>query len=185
MSSSTDAFTMTWRVPGTCGEVADVLRYPLDLPRWWPAVCLAADELAPPDDRGLHQRVALLAKGWLPWTRRWELEVAESRYPERLVLALRGGLEGRAVWTFAQDGAFVDVTCEWHVNAATDTPQALAGPARALFAANLRWAMRQGEESLRLELLRRRATTVDAAAAAQGPAPAPGTGRSLARADGT
>lgn len=60
-------FVTTWQVDGTAGEVADVLRAPLDLVRWWPAVYLEARELAPPDERGLHQRVQLRTKGWLPY----------------------------------------------------------------------------------------------------------------------
>ena len=59
-------FVTTWRVHGTTGEVADVLRNPLDLARWWPAVYLAVKELEPPDEQGLNQRVRLHTKGWLP-----------------------------------------------------------------------------------------------------------------------
>ena len=40
------AFLTRWRVEGTCGEVADVLGDPLELPRWWPSVYLAVEELA-------------------------------------------------------------------------------------------------------------------------------------------
>jgi hypothetical protein len=43
------AFVTHWRVEGTCGEVADVLGDPLDLPRWWPSVYLHVEELRPPD----------------------------------------------------------------------------------------------------------------------------------------
>ncbi len=76
-------FTTRWRVQGTAGEVADVLRDPLDLVRWWPSVFLQADSLEGPDERGLGQRVRLRSKGWLPYTLTWELRVTESRYPER------------------------------------------------------------------------------------------------------
>ena len=82
------AFVTPWRVEATCGEVADVLGDPLDLPRWWPAVYLQVEELRPPDPDGLGRIVRL------------------------------------------------------HTNEA-----------------NHRWAMGQGEQSLKLELARRRATS--------------------------
>ena len=44
-------FVTEWRIAGTCGEIADVFRDPLELPRWWPAVYLHVEELQPPEDR--------------------------------------------------------------------------------------------------------------------------------------
>jgi len=36
-------FLSRWMVPGTCGEVADVLGEPIGLARWWPSVYLKVD----------------------------------------------------------------------------------------------------------------------------------------------
>lgn len=155
-------FITTWRVPGTTGEVADVLRDPLDLVRWWPAVYLSAEELEPADDRGLGQRVRLRTKGWLPYTLAWEFRVVESRYPERFVLEASGDFVGRGVWSLAQQGGDVVATYDWRIRAEKPLLQALAPVMRPLLEANHRWAMAQGEESLRLELLRRRAATAEA-----------------------
>ena len=167
-------FVTTWRVPGTSGEVADVLRDPLDLARWWPAVFLGVEELEGPDDRGLRHRVRLRTKGWLPCTLQWECVVTESRYPERLGLEAYGDITGRGVWTIEQDGGYVNATCDWRVRAEKPLLQVLAPIVRPLFEANHRWAMRQGEESLKLELLRRRAAT-DAARRSVPPPPGPVT----------
>lgn len=155
-------FVSVWRVPGTTGEVADVLRDPLDLVRWWPAVYLSAESLEPADDRGLGQRVRVRTKGWLPYTLTWDLRVTESRYPERFGLDVSGDFVGRGLWTLRQDGADVVATYDWQVRAEKPLLQALAPLMRQLFEANHRWAMKQGEDSLRLELLRRRAATADA-----------------------
>ena len=70
-----------WRLPGTCGEIADVLGEPALLPQWWPAVYLRVDELAAPEADGTGRRVRLLTKGWLPYTLQWDLVVIESNYP--------------------------------------------------------------------------------------------------------
>jgi hypothetical protein len=68
-------------------------------------------------------------------------------------------LIGRGTWTLVQDGAFVDVTYDWRVRAQKPLLRSMSFGMRPLFAANHRWAMRQGEESLGLELRRRRAAT--------------------------
>ncbi len=155
-------FLTTWRVEGTTGEVADVLRDPLDLVRWWPAVYFDATELEGANMRGLGQRVRLHTRGWLPYTLRWEFVVTESRYPERFGFDATGDFSGRGLWTLEQDGASVKATFDWKIRAEKPLLQTLAPLMRPLFEANHRWAMSQGEESLRLELLRRRASTPDA-----------------------
>jgi len=152
-------FVTTWRVHGTTGEVADVLRNPLDLARWWPAVYLAVKELEPPDEQVLNQRVRLHTKGWLPYTLRWDLRVTSSRYPEHFAIEATGDFVGRGVWTFTQDGGFVNATYDWRIRAEKPLLKVLEPLMRPLLEANHRWAMKQGEESLKLELLRRRATT--------------------------
>ncbi|HEX7942097.1 MAG TPA: hypothetical protein VF488_09845, partial [Gemmatimonadaceae bacterium] len=152
----------TWRVQGTAGEVADILRDPLALARWWPAVYLDVRELQPADDRGLHQRVRVHTKGWLPYTLTWEFEVTSSHYPDHFALEATGDFVGRGVWTIEQDGGWVNATYDWRIRAEKPLLQRLAPLLRRLFEANHRWAMRQGEESLVLELRRRRAASADA-----------------------
>ena len=163
-----------WRVAGTCGEVADVIGDAASLARWWPAVYLRVDELEPPDSRGVGRRLRLLTTGWLPYTLTWELTVTESRYPNGLSLTASGDVVGTGVWTFAQDGDTVAIVFDWRVRATQPRLRQWSRWLRPLFAANHRWAMRQGEESLRLELQRRRAASA-AAKAAVPPPPGPVT----------
>lgn len=169
-SSNDYEFLTRWRIEGTCGEVADVLGDPLALPHWWPSVYLDVRELRPPDARGLGRRVALHTKGWLPYTLTWEFEVVDVRYPHGLTLVASGDFDGRGVWTFEQDGAFVDVIYDWRLRAEKPLLKHLSFLLRPIFEANHRWAMKQGETSLFLELLRRRATS-DAARARIPPPP--------------
>lgn len=150
-------FITHWRVKGTCGEVADILRDPLTLPRWWPSVYLDVQELEPAGAGGVGRRVSLLTKGWLPYTLRWESVVVESRYPQGYTIEAHGDFVGRGVWTFTQDGDSVDVQYDWRISAEKPLLKTLTPLLRPLFAANHRWAMAQGERSLELELLRRRA----------------------------
>lgn len=174
MDSNDYHFVTTWRVQGTSGEVADILRDPLDLVRWWPAVYLEAEETVRPDTRGRGQRVRLKTRGWLPYTLLWELEVVESLYPSRFAIEARGDFVGRGVWTLSQHETSVEARYDWHIRAEKPLLRALSPVLRPLLAANHRWAMAQGEESLRLELARRRAATAVARAAVP-PPPGPVT----------
>jgi hypothetical protein len=148
--------TTRWRVKASIEEVADVLADPLDLPRWWPSVYLAADELSRARDGSL-ERVRLRTRGWLPYTLRWDLTVVRSEYPRGFVIAASGDLEGEGVWTLTERDGEVDATFDWRVTARKPLLRHLSPLFKPLFVANHHWAMRQGERSLCRELARRRA----------------------------
>jgi hypothetical protein len=167
-------FITKWRVEGTCGEVADILGDPLALARWWPAVYLEVEQLEPPNADGVGRRVRTLTRGWLPYTIRWEFVVTESRYPSGFAIDAFGDFVGRGVWTFVQDGPVVNVTYDWRIRAEKPLLKALSPLLRPVFEANHRWAMAQGEASLKLELARQRATS-DVVRAAIPPPPGPVT----------
>jgi hypothetical protein len=150
-------FTTRWCLDGTTIEdVADVLAEPLNLPRWWPSVYLSAVELAPGGPKGLGRRIRLRTRGWLPYTLCWDLEVIESDYPRRSAIAASGDFEGTGVWTLAPRDGLVEATFDWQVTATKPLLRRWSAMLRPIFAANHRWAMRQGEKSLARELARRR-----------------------------
>ena len=130
-----------------------------ELSRWWPAVYLDARELDPGDENGLGYVTDLHSKGWLPYTVRWRSEAVEVRHPHGFTIEATGDFVGRGSWTFAQDGAWVDMTYDWQVRVGRPLLRRGALLLRPLYAFNHRWAMRHGEESLKLELARRRAAT--------------------------
>jgi hypothetical protein len=152
-------FVTHWRVPGTVEEVTTVFRSGADLPRWWPAVYLDARELNPGDEDGLGYITDLHSKGWLPYTLRWRSKAIEVRHPHGFTIEATGDFVGRGIWTFEQDGAWVNMTYDWQIKA--DNPLLRHGALllKPLYRFNHRWAMKQGEQSLRLELARRRART--------------------------
>jgi hypothetical protein len=139
--------------------VTAVFRKGAELSRWWPAVYLDARELDPGDENGLGYVTELHSKGWLPYTVRWRSEAVEVRHPHGFTIEATGDFVGRGAWTFAQDGDWVEMTYDWRITA--DRPLLRRGALllRPLYAFNHRWAMRRGEESLKLELARRRAAT--------------------------
>jgi hypothetical protein len=164
-------FITRWRVEGTVEEVSDVLDHVTDLPRWWPSVYLDVRVLEPGDERGVGKLVSLYTKGWLPYTLRWQFRVTDSRYPYGSTLKALGDFDGRGIWTFEQDGPFVNITYDWKIRATKPLLSALSFLLKPIFEANHRWAMARGEESLKLELVRRHARTPEEAARIPAPPP--------------
>ena len=162
-------FRTVWRVPGTVAEVRAVLGDSTSLTRWWPAVYLGVVPRADGDPDGVGRTVDVFTTGWLPYTLRWTLRITEPMTDAGFALAARGDLDGAGRWTFVQDGPEVAITYDWRVTATKPLLRRLSWLLRPAFAANHRWAMARGEESLALELRRRRAD--DPAERAAVPAP--------------
>ena len=151
-------FLTRWRMRATAQEVYDILADPFGLQRWWPSVYLEVKELEPPDPgSGSSRLVGLHTKGFLPYTLRWNFRVTEATPPTGFKLVAHGDFEGTGVWTLTEDGEFVDVVYDWRISAEKPLLRYGSFALRPFFAANHRWAMARGEESLALELERRRA----------------------------
>jgi hypothetical protein len=152
-------FVTVWTVPGTPAEVIDVLSDGRSLPRWWPSVYLSATPVKEGGAGHVGTVTELHTKGWLPYTLRWSLAITEPITEAGFALAADGDLRGTGRWTFVQQGPEVMIIYDWRVRADKPLLRRLAWLFKPAFAANHRWAMARGEESLRLELRRRRATT--------------------------
>lgn len=160
MSSNEYHFITRWRVQATVQEVGEIIASATDLPRWWPSVYLEVKELEPGDPQtGVGKVIDLYTKGWLPYTLRWTFRIVESEYGRSVTLEAQGDFVGRGVWTFEQDGAWVNITYDWKVRADKPLLRRFSTLMKPIFSMNHEWAMRKGEESLRLELARRRAAT--------------------------
>src|SRR5262249_30914797 len=157
MSSSQYRFVTHWRLEGTPEEVFRILDEPAAFVRWWPAVWLRAEVLDPGDVQGIGKTIRYLSKGWLPYLLRWTGRTSEKEFPRRIVLHASGDFEGEGRWSFRADGPYVDAEYVWTIAANKPLLRYLSFLLRPVFAANHQWAMARGEESLRLELARRRA----------------------------
>ena len=160
MASNDYHFITHWRVQSTVKEVADIMRDATDLVRWWPSVYLGVEELEPGDENGLGKVVSLYTKGWLPYTLRWQFRVTEIRQ-DGFTLRAWGDFDGRGIWTFVQDGPWVNIIYDWRISAEKSLLRYLSFLIKPIFAANHRWAMAKGEESLCLEIARRHAATFE------------------------
>ena len=146
-----------WRVAGTVDEVTAVLADVESLPRWWPSVYRSVRTLSEGRADGVGRRVSLRTTGWLPYSLRWVSTLTEPVTRRGFAVAASGDLAGTGQWTFEQDGPEVVLTFQWSVSANKPLVRRLSWLCKPAFAANHRWSMARGEESLRLELRRRRA----------------------------
>ncbi|MGH9177488.1 MAG: SRPBCC family protein [Acidimicrobiales bacterium] len=162
-------FVTTWRVPGSIGEVKAVLSDAEALARWWPSVYLDVVVIDSGAPDAVGRTVDLHTKGWLPYTLRWRLRITEPVTDAGFALAATGDLEGQGRWTFRQDGPEVVIVYDWRVSATKPSLRRLSWLLRPAFAANHHWAMARGEESLQLELRRRRVSDAQAAQEVPGP----------------
>ncbi len=157
MASNQYHFVTRWRVEGTAQEIYKLLSRATDLPRWWPSVYLEVSEIAPGDEAGVGKVVKLHTRGRLPYTLRWQFRVTEACYPFGYSLEAWGDVVGRGKWKFTQDGPWVDIAFDWNIRANKPLLRYLSAIFKPIFAANHRWAMAEGEKSIREELARRRA----------------------------
>lgn len=153
MATNDYHFITTWRVKSTVEEVSEIIGDPRGLVRWWPSVYLDVKVLEEGDERGLGRVVSLYTKGWLPYTLRWEFRVTEVK-ADGFTLVAWGDFDGRGIWTFEQDGEWVNVTYDWKIKAEKPLLRYFSFVMKPIFSANHRWAMARGEESLELELAR-------------------------------
>jgi len=177
MASNDYQFITQWRVSGTVKDVLDIIIDAGALVRWWPSVYLGVDVLKPGDAHGVGKVVDLYTKGWLPYTLRWQFRISEVR-PDGFTLIASGDFDGRGIWSFKQDGPWVNITYDWQISAEKPLLRNFSFIMKPIFSANHRWAMQKGEESLKLELARRQAKTATEQALVPAP-PQPTTTSSL------
>ena len=180
MAANDYHFITTWHVPASPAEISAVLGAADELARWWPSVYLDVRVVGPGDAAGLGKVVDLWTKGWLPYTLRWRFTVTESDPPHGFHLVATGDFVGEGTWTLTEEqptgapnGPLTSVTYDWRIVAEKGLLRWLSPVMRPVFGANHRWAMARGEESLRLELLRRRTAGDPAALALVPPPPGP------------
>ena len=172
MATNAYHFVDRWRVEGDLEEVADILEDALSLPRWWGSTYFDVREIEPGEKHGIGKLISLHAGGWLPYTLRISFRTVESNYPHGFAMDATGDLEGRGVWTFAQDGPIVNVTYDWTIRANKPIVEKLSFLLKPIFRSNHTWTMNRGAESLKLELQRRRAKSDEERARIPPPPPA-------------
>lgn len=169
MASNEYRFVTAWRIRARVKEVADILEDVESMPRWWPAVYQRVEIVRPGDQNGVGKLVQLRTRGWLPYRLNWSFLVTDSNSPDGFSIEAFGDFVGTGVWHLWQEGKFTMVTFDWQIKAEKPILQKLSFILKPIFAANHRWAMARGEESLRLEVRRRNARLPSSLAAIPDP----------------
>ena len=147
-------FITRWRVQGRWPKCTRFLAIRLQPVRWWPAVYLDVKQTHPGDAQA-SARSACTQRLVSHTLRRLGICLPLRAVPTAFLDA-RGDFVGQGVWTFTRDGEFVDIVYDWRVVADNRSCARSRSPWKPIFAKNHEWAMRMGEQSLRLELARRK-----------------------------
>lgn len=153
MASHDYHFVTRWRLPASPQTIYDLLKDPVAVSRWWPALYYRVTVVDPGPEDGPGRTVDVESKGFLPYTLRWSFRVTEVDRPNGYAIEAWGELAGRGRWTFAADGdGWTAVTYDWQVRATKPLLQLLSPLLKPLFSANHDYVMRQGERGLLTQL---------------------------------
>ena len=148
-------FITHWHLQASPEEVYRTLEDIDELARWWPSVYLDVKVLEKGQPGGVGKVVELFTKGWFPYTLRWKFRVREAHFPTGFTIDALGDFVGRGIWTFTAERSGTHVIYDWKLSAEKPLLKYVSFLLKPLFSMNHEWAMRKGEESLKLELRRR------------------------------
>ena len=138
-------FRDEWRLPANIERVYDLVGEPLEYPRWWSDVFLAAEGDAGEPAPG--KRISVVARGFLPYRLHFSLTCLEAERPNRIHSRLDGDFEGTGTWLLAEDGDGTKAVLNWRPTVRKPGVRELTPVLRPLFRANHAWTMRHGLEA--------------------------------------
>lgn len=131
-----------WQVPYPIEQVWEVLADPEKFPVWWQGVYLSTTK------RG-KDRIDAVARGWLPYKLRFEIETIRRDKPTLIEFKARGDFRtDSSKWILRPEGSGTHVILDW--NPIVDKPVVrLFSPIlKPLFVWNHHWTMRRGESQI-------------------------------------
>lgn len=157
LNSSSYHFISNWTLNATAEEVYDILSENQRLPEWWPAVYLDVKISENGSENGIGKKVKLYTKGFLPYALIWQYEVMEVTKPHHIKIRAYGDLVGEGIWSLKNSGSGqCIINYDWKIKVDKPLLKYFSWLLKPLFSYNHEWAMRKGERSLNLELLRKR-----------------------------
>jgi uncharacterized protein YndB with AHSA1/START domain len=154
MASNSYRFEDHWQVPFPIERVWDVLARPEEYPLWWRGVYLSATRL---DDEG--KRVAVVARGRLPYKLRFTIESVHQEKPRLIAFRATGDfVTDLSRWLLEPRAGGTAVTLEWNPRVEKPLVKFLSPLLKPIFYWNHEWTMRRGERQI-AEYLSGRATS--------------------------
>jgi uncharacterized protein YndB with AHSA1/START domain len=135
-------FLDEWHLAADVDRVYDLVGRPLEYPRWWGEVFLAAEgdggEPAP------GKSVTVKARGYLPYRLRFTLTTLEVERPYRIHSRLEGDFEGTGTWLLEEVADGTIARLDWRPSVRKAGVRQLSPVLRPLFRSNHAWTMRRG-----------------------------------------
>jgi uncharacterized protein YndB with AHSA1/START domain len=137
-------FEDCWRVPFSVEKVWEVLSRSEEYPRWWRGVYLSAK---PMDPSG--KRVAVVAKGRLPYKLRFTIETLRTEKPSLIEFRATGDfVTDVSRWVLEPEGEGTLATLEWNPHVEKPVVKFLSPILKPLFYWNHEWTMKRGERQI-------------------------------------
>src|SRR5918999_888294 len=115
MAANIYHFEDHWHVPFPIESVWEVLSRPEHYPVWWKGVYLAAEPVDGKKQGDASRRVAVVARGWLPYKLRFTIETLDSRKPDVIEFKASGDFATETSrWLLKTEGNGTLVTLEWN-----------------------------------------------------------------------
>jgi uncharacterized protein YndB with AHSA1/START domain len=144
MAGNAYHFEDRWYVPFGAEKIWDVLSRPEDYPRWWRGVYLSAEPLD--KDR---KRVAVVARGWLPYKLRFTIETLRTEKPRLIEFRATGDfVTDVSRWVLKSEGRGPIVTLEWNPIVEKPLVKIFSPLLKPVFRWNHEWSMRMGERQI-------------------------------------
>jgi uncharacterized protein YndB with AHSA1/START domain len=145
MTANAYHFEDHWYVPFEAEKVWEVLAKAENYPRWWRGVYLSAKVL---DGKG-GKRVAVVARGRLPYKLRFTIESLREQKPNLIEFRASGDfVTDVSRWVLKPEGKGTSVTLEWNPRVEKPVVKFLSPILKPLFRWNHEWTMKRGEKQI-------------------------------------
>jgi uncharacterized protein YndB with AHSA1/START domain len=138
-----------WSIPFPIEKVWEVLSQPKDYPRWWRGVYLSAEPLDGGVEAEYAKRVAVVARGWLPYKLRFTIQTLTLEKPKLIEFKATGDfVTDVSRWVLKSEGNGTSVTLEWNPRVEKPVVKALSPILKPLFRWNHNWTMKRGQRQI-------------------------------------
>jgi len=142
MASNSYHFEDHWHVPFLIDKVWDVLACAEDFPVWWQGVYLSTTKVS-------DNRIAAVARGWLPYKLRFEIETIRREKPGLIEFKATGDFRtDSSRWILQAEDGGTHVVLDWNPIVDKSIVRLLSPILKPLFEWNHHWTMQRGERQI-------------------------------------
>ena len=160
MASNKYHFVDHWDVPFPIDQVWEVLSRTREFPVWWQGVYLSVDALDEAPGPKVGERVAAVARGWLPYKLHFTIETTALEKPHLIAFKATGDFEtDDSRWLLTPTTMGTHVILDWNPIVEKPVVKFLSPLLKPLFRWNHNWTMVRGQRQI-VEYMSQRSTSV-------------------------